>query len=272
VALSILNRGQIKKGNSMIRFISSAEAARPVIILTLLVIATLGLACKGTLSGAKTFEGEITSKMYMGDSHSEIRTAIKGSRTRTESEITLPQMSLGGSNQSFTTKSVVIMDLSSMTMTMLDPQAKTYMSINAGEKVAEMPKDAASIPVPKVTSTGKTETIAGYTCKHWMFDDKMDMCMAQGLGNFSDGASGGVLDRLKAMTNTQLQANREFAEFAEGGAYPLKTAVLENGQWKTIMEVSNIERKSLDDSLFTVPADYKKTELPEIPGMSGVKR
>jgi hypothetical protein len=105
-----------------------------------------------------------------------------------------------------------------------------------------------------------------------MFDDKMDMCMAQGLGNFSDGASGGVLDRLKAKTNTQLQSNHEFAEFVEGGAYPLKTAVLENGQWKTIMEVSKIERKSLDDSLFTPPADYKKTELPEIPGMSGGKR
>jgi hypothetical protein len=96
--------------------------------------------------------------------------------------------------------------------------------------------------------------------------------LAEGMGNFNDGASGGVLDRLKALTNTQLQANREFSEFAEGGAYPLKTAVIENGQWKTIMEVSNIERKSLDDSIFTVPADYKKTELPEIPGMSGVKR
>jgi uncharacterized protein DUF4412 len=272
VTLSILNRGQIKKGNSMIRFKSPTNASQPVIILTILVITTFGLACKGTLSGAKAFEGEITSKMYMGESHSEIRTAIKGSRTRTESEITLPQMSFGGSNQSFTTKSVVIMDLSSMTMTTLDPQAKTYMIIKAGEKVTEMPKDTTPIPVPKVTSTGKTETIAGYACKHWLFDDKMDMCMAQGLGNFNEGASGGVLDRLKALTNTQLQANREFAEFAEGGAYPLKTAVLENGQWKTLMEVSKIDRKSLDDSIFAVPADYKKTELPEIPGMSGGKR
>jgi hypothetical protein len=35
------------------------------------------------------------------------------------------------------------------------------------------------------------------------------------------------------------------------------------------MEVTKVERKSLDDSLFNVPADYKKMEIP---GMSGIKR
>ena len=31
------------------------------------------------------------------------------------------------------------------------------------------------------------------------------------------------------------------------------------------MEVTNVERKSLDDSLFAVPADYKKMEIPGMP-------
>ena len=37
---------------------------------------------------------------------------------------------------------------------------------------------------PKVTSTGKTETVAGYTCQHWLVGDKQDtdICMAKGLG------------------------------------------------------------------------------------------
>jgi hypothetical protein len=49
-------------------------------------------------------------------------------------------------------------------------------------------------------------------------------------------------------------------------------AHIENGQSKTIMEVTGVERKSLDDSLFTVPADYKKTEIPGMPGISSIKR
>jgi Domain of unknown function (DUF4412) len=48
-------------------------------------------------------------------------------------------------------------------------------------------------------------------------------------------------------------------------------ANIENGQPKTIMEVTGVERKSLDDSLFAVPADYKKTEIPGIPGMPAGK-
>jgi hypothetical protein len=38
------------------------------------------------------------------------------------------------------------------------------------------------------------------------------------------------------------------------------------------MEVTAVERKSLDDSLFNVPADYKKSEIPGMPGMPGAKR
>src|SRR5262249_35119445 len=112
---------------------------------------------------------------------------------------------------------------------------------------------------------------AGVTCQHWMIGDKMDMCLAQGLGYLGGGGSGGILDKVKnpAMREkfkAQLDANPEFAKFAEGGAFPLKIANIENGQAKTIMEVTGIERKSLDDSIFTVPADYRKTEIPGIPG------
>jgi len=123
-----------------------------------------------------------------------------------------------------------------------------------------------------VTSTGKTETIAGITCQHWLIGDKQDtdVCMAKGMGYFGGGGSGGILDKLKNLAmrekiKAQLEANPEFAKFVEGGAFPLKMAQIENGQSKTIMEVTGVERKSLDDSLFTVPADYKKMEIPGMP-------
>jgi len=142
--------------------------------------------------------------------------------------------------------------------------------MNWGEMAEEMTKVAGKnspIDFPKVTSTGKTETVAGLSCEHWLIGDKTDVCMAKGLGYFGGGGAGGVLDKLKNLAlrdkiKAQLDANPEFAKFLEGGAFPLKMANIENGQPKTIMEVTGVERKSLDDSLFTVPADYKKTENP----------
>jgi hypothetical protein len=164
-------------------------------------------------------------------------------------------------------------------VTMLFPQTKTYMTMNGGEMAEEMTKGdgkGPSFDFPKVTSTGKTETIAGITCEHWLMDEKTDVCMAKGLGYFG-GGSNNILDKLKNLAlrekiKAQLNTNPEFAKFIEGGAFPLKMAQIENGQSKTIMEVTAVERKSLDDSLFNVPADYKKSEIPGMPGMPSGKK
>ena len=198
----------------------------------------------------------------------ETRYAIKGTRNRIETN--LPQNSAGARLMQ---TSVTLMDLSSGTTTMLLPQTKTYLTMNWAEMAEEMSKGDgkdSSIDFPKVTSTGKTETIAGFTCEHWLIGDKTDVCMAKGLGYFGGGGSGGILDKLKNLAlrekiKSQLENNPEFAKFVEGGAFPLKMAQIENGQSKTIMEVTGVERKSLDDSLFTVPADYKKMEIPGMP-------
>jgi hypothetical protein len=177
----------------------------------------------------------------------------------------------------------VLMDFSSGTQTMLFPQTKNYMTMNWGDMAQEMAKEAgkdSSGDFPKVTSTGKTETIAGFTCQHWLIGDKqdMDVCMAKGLGYFGGGGeSGGIFNTLKNLAmrekiKAQIAADPEFAKFVEGGAFPLKIAQIENGQSKTIMEVTKVERKSLDDSLFNVPADYKKMEIPGMPGMPTRKK
>src|SRR5215510_11369139 len=270
----------------MIRFKSLINSPQPVLFFALLLIATFGAACSGanrngasssspSASGGGEFEGEITSKTFIGDQTMETRYAIKGARNRVETHFTQ-----GAAQAGIMQTSVTLMDLSSRTTTMLFPKTKTYMSMNWGEMAEEMTKGAGKdspIDFPKVTSIGKTETIAGLNCEHWMIGDKTDVCMAKGLGYFGGGGSGGILDKLKNLAmrekvKAQLDANPELAKFVEGGAFPLKMASIENGQSKTIMEVTGVERKSLDDSLFTVPADYKKTEIPGMSGIPGIKR
>lgn len=236
-----------------------------------------------TASGAggngNSFEGTITAKMFAGNQPKQagqaidLKYAIKGARTRVET-----QLAQGG-----TAIGIVLMDLSSGTQTMLVPQTKTYMTMNwkedgqFKEMVERMAKEAGqggAGDLSKVTTNGKTETIAGHSCQHWLMGDKQqtDVCLAKGLGYFGGGGqSGGIFDNLKSLglgekVKAQLDANPEFAKFVEGGAFPLKIAQVENGQSKTIMEVTSIERKALDDELFAVPADYKKMEIPKMTG------
>lgn len=269
----------------------SASALKPL-VLSLLAVSLL-TACSnsktdsttGTSSGTPAasssgaatiggaFEGLITSKMNTGGQPMEIKYAIKGSRTRIET-----QLAAGGSQMG-----AVLMDFASGTQTMLIPQMKTYTTMNWNEeggikKMAEkMAEKAGSGDSFKATPTGKTETIAGHTCTHWILGDKQDTdaCLAQGLGYFGGGSdSGGLFDQLRSFAlgdkaKAALQSNPEFLKFVEGGVFPLKLATIENGQTRTIMEVTSVERKPLDDSLFAIPADYKKMEIP---GMPGVKK
>ncbi len=237
---------------------------------------TTPAASSSSSSGAATsgaFEGLITSKMNTGGQPMEIKYAIKGSRTRIET-----QLAAGGSQMG-----AVLMDFASGTQTMLIPQMKTYTTMNWNEeggikKMAEkMAEKAGSGNSFKATPTGKTETIAGHTCTHWILGEKQDTdaCLAQGLGYFGGGSdSGGLFDQLRSFAlgdkaKAALQSNPEFLKFVEGGVFPLKLATIENGQPRTIMEVTSVERKPLDDSVFAIPADYKKMEIP---GMPSVKK
>ena len=266
--------------------------SKTTLILSLSLITSFGAACGGAkqnsatgpstassaskssaVGGGTTFEGTVTARMFGEKQPMEFRYAIKGNRTRFEAMI----------SQDASKTAVMLMDMSSGTQTTLIPQSKMYMTVNWGELAEEMTQNAgkdSSGNFPKVTSTGKTETIAGLSCEHWLLGDKqdMDMCLAKGMGYFGfGGQSGGILDKLKNLAlrekiKAQLDANPEFAKFVEGGAFPLKMSHIENGLSKTIMEVTGIERKSLDDSLFTVPADYKKMEVPGLRGLSAGKK
>ena len=265
------------------------QSPRTIFQLSLLFLAALVSACSSSpknassdssspastapasSSGSGNFEGAITAKMFTGPQPIEIKYAIKGTRFRIET-----QLSQGG-----TQTGVVLMDSSSGSQTMLMPQTKTYMSLDLnkggqfGQMVEKMAEKAGQETgdLSKITSTGETETIAGHACQHWRIGDKQqtDVCLAQGLGFFGGGGqSGGIFEQLKNLAmgdkvKAQLNANPEFARFVEGGAFPLKISQVENGQSKTVMEVTSVERKSLDDSLFSVPSDYKKMEIPGMP-------
>ena len=126
---------------------------------------------------------------------------------------------------------------------------------------------------PKLTATGKQETIAGYPCEHYLIGDKqeMDMCVAKGLGFFGmGGQSGGGLGAFKSLAFSpkmlaEAASHPEWVKLLEGGAFPLKLTNVENGKVLMSFEATKIEKKSLDDSLFVIPSDYKELSMPNIP-------
>jgi len=253
------------------------------ILLSLLLLATLTSACSDSSSspnsstspgapaatssggGGEAFEGLITSKMTASNQQMEIKYAVKGSRTRIET-----QLAAGG-----TQMGAVLMDFATGTQIMLIPQMKTYTTINWNEQggIKNMAENMAGDTSFKATPTGKTETIAGHSCTHWILGEKQDtdVCLAKGLGYFGGGGdSGSVFEKLRNFAlgdkaKAALQSNPEFLQFIEGGVFPLKLSIIENGQSRTLMEVTHVERKSLDDSIFAIPADFKKMEIPGMP-------
>jgi Domain of unknown function (DUF4412) len=181
---------------------------------------------------AQTFEGAVTAKIH-GDSGrepAEVQYLLRNGVMRME----MNRGDAGG---------VMIVDPTTKTSYMLMPQRRMYMVMPMGAGAG-----ADTQRVPEIVRTGRKETIAGYTCEHWLVKDTtgdLDACVASGLGAFAVGSPG-----REASWSGVLREQRGF---------PLKVSKAGAG---TIMEVTKIEPKRLDAALFAPPADYKKMEMP----------
>ena len=141
----------------------------------------------------------------------------------------------------------MIIDTKAQKMYMVMDQQRMYMeqAITPSGMAGALEKRK-----PDITRTGKTETIAGYSCEHWLIKDDgvaFDACVAKGLGPFFGGES--PMGR---------RATPAWYEELKDGLFPLK--VMRGDE--TVLEVTGIEKKSLDASLFAPPAGYQKMDLP----------
>jgi len=200
-----------------------------------IAVALVTLVLSPVLAWAQAFEGTVNARIGTGEGGRppvEAQYSMREGKLRMEVDV--PGRSEGA-------RSIVIMDPAAKTAYMLMPAQKMYMVMPA------MPGAGAEERHPEIVKTGRKEKIAGYDCEHWIVKDKageVDACVASGMGAFASGMgrdtgwSGSLRDQQ---------------------GFPLKVAKVGGA---TIMEVTKIERKKLDPSLFTVPADYQKREMP----------
>jgi len=224
------------------------------------VTASLAVSALCTIpAAAQGFEGTVTWQMA---DKGEMAQTYKGAQVRTE-------VTGRGGRQG-----VMIMDNSAKTMTMLVPERKMYMQMDMKDMGDRM-KDKSDAKPPKITATGKTETIAGKTCEVYRYAEEagkpetMEMCVAKGMGYFMGGNAGpmGMGRRGPGAEMAAVASNPEYAKLYKDGFFPLRISRLEDGKATNEMVVTKIEPKSVDAAAFKAPADYTEMKMPG--GMGG---
>jgi hypothetical protein len=153
----------------------------------------------------------------------------------------------------------MIIDGRARTMQIPMGDKKMYMEMSIdqlGERSQEHLKEALEQHV--VERTGKSEKIAGYACEVWRITDKdtkkleQEICVAKGFGRSATF----WLDPKQVQRSSQPGWVKQLVN--EGG-FGLRTIHYgDDGKESSRTETTAIERKSLDDALFVMPADYTK--------------
>jgi hypothetical protein len=201
-----------------------------------------------------SFEGVIEFKFEGRDSVGMVQTS-KGNMVRIDG--------LGGG----TMKVSMILDTKSNTMTMVMYDRKMYM-------VNPMPSlDSAlnaSTQKTTISKTGETQTVAGVSCDIYKGtttkdDGKVEegqACLAKGVGFVFFSAMN------RGRPSPQGSTAEVFRELAAKDLHMVKAWTMKDGQMKPVLEAVKIERKSVPNSTFEVPADFVKMTMPM--GMGGM--
>jgi hypothetical protein len=208
----------------------------PRIPLLLAAASAVAAAAPPAATAQSTFEGVVTMQVDFGATGQQsVQYSIKGENARMDmSMMGMPMFTL--------------YDGTTRTMETVIPARKIYM-----ERTFDRPTAADSMVAnAKFAWTGKKETIAGHECEHATVTGQdgttADLCLAKDLGSFVP-MGGGPGRGGRADVGLGARFSRLI-----GNTFPLK--VVEDG--KLQMEVTKIEKKSLDDSLFKVPDGYQK--------------
>jgi hypothetical protein len=201
-----------------------------------LLFATLApVSCKKDKGFGSTFEGEISMHMVRaGAPEEDMVVKAKGDKMRIE-----------------TNDAWLLYDPGTNKITMVSPKQKSYMDLDFAK--AGAPQANTSADTSTIDKSGKHETIAGIDCENWTAHDpsgkKSEVCIAQGIAFFDMGSmKGGTSTIGKEMRDKKL--------------FPLRSVEYDTaGKEISRMQVTKVDKKSLDDSEFVIPKDFTKAAM-----------
>jgi hypothetical protein len=217
-------------------------------------VAAAALVAVAPASAQSAFEGVVKYRLTTEGRSVDVTYMMKGDRAR--SEMTMDGMAIA-----------MLMDASATTMTTLMPAEKMYMTMDLSRmRQRAQGSDTAE---QQFTATGRTETIAGHECEHYLTGtgQNTDMCVATGLGYYLGGGAagrrgpggGGGSYGVPRPGDARMAA---FRTKFPNGFFPLRLTVTEGGKVTTDMVVTSVEQRALADDLFTVPAGFTQMSMP----------
>ena len=115
---------------------------------------------------------------------------------------------------------------------------------------------------PKLTATGKKETINGYETEEYICDTPFGKATYWIAPKYPDGVA--ILKQLQSLkseiwnpTNSNMPDYRDFPGF------PIKT-IMDMGGSLTTSTVVSVKQETLSDADFAVPKDFKEIKAPEV--------
>ena len=227
---------------------SLPRSARLAAVALALVVVVRPVSAQALFEGQVTLiltspRGAIPTELYMKDGMTRMDVAGPG----------------GGSM-------TMVTDPSKKEMLIIMPERQMYMRRSTDMAGMAMPQGAPPMTKPTITKTGKMETIAGISCEHYTITheggESEDACLASGMGTFSPG--GGMMGRGMGGGGGGGQGGGRgpggggrqelgWARDLDKGMFPLK--VVKNGA--TVMEVTKVEKKKLDPTLFQAPEGFQ---------------
>ncbi len=223
------------------------QSLHKIILLVLLSVFTVPFVAFSQTD----FEGKVTMKMQGEDNEPHtINYYVKENKIRFEAD-----------NQG--QQGTMIWDGKNNKMTVIVPQQKMYMELpmnNMLKKETEMGTENNQ-PSHKINGdfekTDETKEINGYKTEKWTYKDNSGITeawMTKDLGAFI------FFNNPMARSSNQPTWQKEIEN---AGYFPMMVIHKdENGNITSKMEVTSVEKKSLDNSMFEAPSDYKKMNMP----------
>lgn len=189
---------------------------------------------------SQSFEGTVSFKVTGMGGAGTMKYYVKGDNIRMEVE--------QGPGMEMTT----IMNTKNRKATLLMAN-KTFMELDFNEMTPPAGTMNKDIDIQK---TGKTETIAGYSCDQFLLKQEgkeFEFWATKGLGKF-----------MQMQMNAQQQSpalKKLERELTEKGYFPLKMVQRDaSGKEEMLMQAVSVEKKSLSSQLFAIPEGYQKME------------
>ncbi len=198
----------------------------------------------------------IVQKVETAGRSSDVTVKIKGDKERIDSP----------------SQPTRIIDGKSGEMTALMNDRKTFVRISAqqmkvaDETINKFEGDKKTSAKPKLTSSGKKETISGYETEEYVYETPRFKASFWVATKYPDAAA--ILKQMQTpMSGAWKQSNMGMPDYSDFPGLPLKT-VISLGATQVATTITAIKQEALSDAEFTVPKDFQEMK-PPARGMPG---